>query len=206
MLSDNHFRIMKARRRRIRDKENQPLLTPVSKKFASADLESSREMQEEQFDMEMDTSTSDLFVTKPTKSESDHFSPCRTRSGCVYESGQKKRRLAGAKRSRKGLRMRVCSGQSGTGSLADCSENSDYEAQAFEDNHRLMSQLGLQSDPPAAPPPLNYHKQPMSRFSELREKPNRHDIPSSPMSSYLHDEQSSPVKHFAKVHYKIYVH
>ena len=65
----------------------------------------------------------------------DNFSPCRTRSGCVYESGLKKQRfrLRSAKRLKTESaalangeateRTRVCSGQSGTGSIADCSEN-----------------------------------------------------------------------------------
>jgi hypothetical protein len=68
----------------------------------------------------------------------DNFSPCRTRSGCVYESGLKKQRFrlrGSAKRvktERTALlanggegseRTRICSGQSGTGSIADCSEN-----------------------------------------------------------------------------------
>jgi hypothetical protein len=65
----------------------------------------------------------------------DNFSPCRTRSGCVYESGLKKQRFrlrGSAKRVKteraalangESERTRICSGQSGTGSIADCSEN-----------------------------------------------------------------------------------
>ena len=66
----------------------------------------------------------------------DNFSPCRTRSGCVYESGLKKQRFRVRSSSKRvktsavspaarvsGVRSRACSGQSGTGSIADCSEN-----------------------------------------------------------------------------------
>ena len=67
---------------------------------------------------------------------SENFSPCRTRSGCVYESGLKKRKFrlpknggkggltsSGTGKSTGGGRSRISSGQSGTGSVADCSEN-----------------------------------------------------------------------------------
>ena len=82
-------------------------------------------------------------AVKSSTTNDDTFSPCRTRSGCVYESGMKKRkfRTQSSKKKLKSAgvkpvnlpdlptvesvsrRSRMASGQSGTGSVADCSEN-----------------------------------------------------------------------------------
>ena len=77
-----------------------------------------------QFDMELDELPMDNSFDKG-EGEGDNFSPCRTRSGCVYESGLKRRKFRSYKKSKKsgGGRTRILSGQSGTGSVADCSEN-----------------------------------------------------------------------------------
>ncbi len=121
-----------------------------------------------QFDMELEelediqnNGDNNNQVTKTSSgSELDNFSPCRTRSGCVYESGMKKRkfRLAGAKKKMKrnaggrslhaaasdncddmqenGARSRAASGQSGTGSVADCSEAGSEHS---DDNGKTIS-------------------------------------------------------------------
>jgi len=169
-----------------------------------------------QFDIEIDRACADLTfaLSEDTKVDSDHFSPCRTRSGRVYESVEKKkRRIRGGKRARKSLRTRAHSGQSGTGSLADCSENG---SEASDDNINDLGEINngavggytLLDDFPsldmdeeasarlAHPPPLNYNKQPVSRFSQARDR-SLHGIPSSPISSCMMDE-NSPVKHFNK--------
>ena len=118
----------------------------------------------------------------------DKFSPCRTRSGLVYESGVKKHKFRLGRQSK--LRSRTLSGQSGTGHLADCSENesetsnSEYtEDLEFNTRHRATT-------PSERPPPLNYFKTAVSRFSQIREKPHFHDIPSSPIL----DDLRSPSK------------
>lgn len=111
-------------RRRLKDNSN---FTPVNKKLNfnldDSDLEvlKTRDtgslLDQPQFDMELDE-----FQLE----ESENFSPCRTRSGCVYESGRKKRKFRTfSKSTKKSLdgRTRSSSGQSGTGSVADCSEN-----------------------------------------------------------------------------------
>ena len=100
-----------------------------------------------QFDMDIDhqlTALDEAFLRGDAGAIGvgfDNFSPCRTRSGCVYESGLKKQRFrqrsakqqqhnskSAATASSSSHRTRICSGQSGTGSIADCSENgSDAE-------------------------------------------------------------------------------
>jgi len=126
----------------------------------------------------------------------DNFSPCRTRSGCVYESGLKKRkfRVSKNKSSSKSSRSRISSGQSGTGSVADCSENGSEHSDDMGEN-RLCDRIDFMEEGPRSPPPLNYNKNPVSRFSLAREKKHRYDIPSSPISSHAtHDHQlSSPI-------------
>jgi len=140
--------------------------------------------------------------------ELDNFSPCRTRSGCVYESGLKKRKFrrypkkskklaaAGAvgrndDTSSSGGRTRALSGQSGTGSVADCSENGSE----VEDNSGFICDR-LEFDEPHSPPPLNYTKNVVSRFTLPRERKYRHDIPSSPISHHIaeHELSSPPPK------------
>ena len=96
----------------------------------------------------------------------DKFSPCRTRSGLVYESGVKKHKFRLASRGR-AERSRTLSGQSGTGHLADCSENESET-----------------EDQPVT----------VSRFSQIREKPHFHDIPSSPIQSNILEDLRSPSK------------
>lgn len=98
-----------------------------------------------QFDLEMDKACDEFLASPHTfgfpidgqnqKVDMENFSPCRTRSGRVYESVEKKkRRLRGPKRPRKTLRTRFESGQSGAGSLADCSEEeSEDDNDASED-------------------------------------------------------------------------
>ena len=108
----------------------------------------------------------------------DKFSPCRTRSGLVYESGSKKyrfRTLSGA------------SGQSGNGHLADCSEN-ESEASAGDYTEDLPR-----------PPPLNYYKPAISRFSKIREKPLFNELPSSPTSHMMVDHKSPTKEIIGKV-------
>ena len=103
----------------------------------------------------------------------DKFSPCRTRSGLVYESGVKKHKFRLASRGR-AERSRTLSGQSGTGHLADCSEN---------ESETSNSEYTEDTDQPA-----------VSRFSQIREKPHFHDIPSSPIQSNIHEDLRSPSK------------
>ena len=69
-------------------------------------------------------------------------------------------------------RSRTLSGQSGTGHLADCSEN-ESETSNSEDTE----------DQPS-----------VSRFSQIREKPHFHDIPSSPIQSNILEDLRSPSK------------
>ena len=110
-----------------------------------------------QFDMELDeledihlNGDNNNQVTKSGSSDLDTFSPCRTRSGCVYESGMKKRKFRniGAKKKMKRNggrqsadngelreRSRAASGQSGTGSVADCSENGSEHS---DDNGKFL--------------------------------------------------------------------
>jgi wee1-like protein kinase len=200
-------------RRRLKDAIQ---FTPVNKKLNfnldDSDLEGSdvrtRDVQpimenHPQFDLELDLGG--------VYNQIDNFSPCRTRSGCVYESGRKKRKFRiSTKSSRKNLsgRKRTSSGQSGTGSAADCSENG---SEISEDNlgsvhcDRLDFFGGVDpSSPhplnyvggvdPSSPPPLNYVKNPVSRFSFPRERRHRHDIPSSPISHPLMEQDlSSPI-------------
>ena len=135
-----------------------------------------------QFDLELDQVE---LGSDEELEQFDKFSPCRTRSGLVYESGVKKHKFRLANRQRK-MRSRTLSGQSGTGHLADCSENesetsnSEYTEDLVTDNER--------------PPPLNYFKPSVSRFSQIREKPHTHDIPSSPIQSNMLDDLRSPSK------------
>ena len=130
-----------------------------------------------QFDIELERLASDEELET-----FDKFSPCRTRSGLVYESGNKKHkfRLSSSRGQRK-LRSRTLSGQSGTGHLADCSEN-ESETSNVDYTEDLIR-----------PPPLNYFKPAVSRFSQIREKAPYSDIPSSPISSMMEDHKS-PVK------------
>ena len=120
-------------RRRLKDVLN---FTPVNKRL-NFNLDES-EMEElktrdtgalldhPQFDMELDG-------IQLENQDSENFSPCRTRSGCVYESGRKKRKFRLSNKTKKVLdgRTRIASGQSGTGSVADCSENG---SEASDDN------------------------------------------------------------------------
>merc|ERR1719323_1187326 len=125
-----------------------------------------------QFDLE-------LLETDEELEAFDKFSPCRTRSGLVYESGNKKNKFLVS--SHRKLRSRTLSGQS-VGHLADCSEN-ESETSNVDYTDDLVK-----------PPPLNYYKPAVSRFSQIREKQSYHDIPSSPISSNILDELKSPVK------------
>lgn len=127
-----------------------------------------------QFDLELEH-----LGTDEELEQFDKFSPCRTRSGLVYESANKKKKF---QLSSHRLRSRTLSGQSGTGHLADCSEN-ESETSNVDYTEDLVQ-----------PPPLNYFKPAVSRFSQIREKPSYHDIPSSPISSNILDDLKSPVK------------
>ena len=131
-----------------------------------------------QFDIELERLASDEELE-----QFDKFSPCRTRSGLVYESGNKKHkfRLSSSRGQRK-LRSRTLSGQSGTGHLADCSEN-ESETSNVDYTEDLVR-----------PPPLNYFKPAVSRFSQIREKAPYGEIPSSPISSNMMEDHKSPVK------------
>ena len=160
-----------------------------------------------QFDLELDSV--EMAMDLSEEIIQDKFSPCRTRSGRVYESGVKKRRLRlASKRSKKPMRTRTHSGQSGTGSLADCSENesetsnSEYTQDLGGHVHCALDRLDVcQSD---VPPPLNYLKAPVSRLYQAREKTDHHDIPSSPIS-FMIEDRFSPIKsaHHGKVSFSL---
>jgi len=191
-------------RRRIFDAERLSMLGPVmvNKKlnFEVNDHEEDNNVLQDlqQFDMELDSV--ELAMDLSEEMMHDKFSPCRTRSGRVYESGVKKRRLRlASKRSKKTMRSRTHSGQSGTGSLADCSENesetsnSEYTEDIAGPVHCALDRLDVCLS--EAPPPLNYMKAPMSRLYQARDKSDNHDIPSSPISSCMVDDRLSPIKH-----------
>ena len=109
---------------------NSPNFTNVNKKLNFNNLDESgnascdRSDDQPQFDMDLDDM---LAAVDHNLGESfESFSPCRTRSGCVYESGLKKRKFRNYKRKAKKsstARSRIFSGNSGTGSVGDCSEN-----------------------------------------------------------------------------------
>lgn len=171
----------------------------VNKKlnFEMDDTEDDHVLQDlHQFDLELDSVEMAMDLSEVIIQ--DKFSPCRTRSGRVYESGVKKRRLRlASKRSKKPMRSRTHSGQSGTGSLADCSENesetsnSEYTEDLNVPVHCALDRLDVcQSE---VPPPLNYTKVPMSRLYQAREKTDHHDIPSSPIS-FMVEDRLSPIK------------
>ena len=228
---------IKNSRHRIRDKENMPF-SPVNKKlnFSFDALDSSDLAPQPcdamsmgdalnhhhvQFDLEIYDKFNCGLPGENQKVDSENFSPCRTRSGRVYELREKKkRRLRASKRPRKTLRTRMNSGQSGTGSLVDCSEEyeeSEDDNDASEDlggieelNHSFDDRIdnfpNLDMDEEMSnllegavpyPPPLNYNKHPVSRFSEPHCRPFQ-GIPSSPISYCVMDD-SSPVKHTTKV-------
>ena len=175
-------------------------ISPVNKKlnFEVMDDGENHELQElHQFDLELDSIDLSLDISEELMKD-DKFSPCRTRSGVVYESGLKRRKILTNSRRRKKAytssarqRTRTSSGHSGTGSLADCSENDS-------DDHmsdHMMSDLAEAEERLSLPPPLNYLKEPVSRFSHRRHQAG--DIPSSPISSFLPEDRLSPIKQTA---------
>jgi hypothetical protein len=150
-------------------------ISPVNKKlnFEVEDPEEDRHslLELQQFDLEL--SVHDLSLE--LQMNADKFSPMRTRSGVVYQSGLKRRKLHIRKKA--SIRSRTHSGQSGTGSMADCSGNDSddpAETQQAEAEDRLSS-----------PPPLSYMKNSVSRFPFGHSRPTVQDPPSSPISSYL---------------------
>jgi len=179
---------------------NSPNFTNVNKKLNFNNLDESgnascdRSDDQPQFDMDLDDM---LAAVDHNLGESfESFSPCRTRSGCVYESGLKKRKFRNYKRKAKKsstVRSRIFSGNSGTGSVGDCSENgSDGSGDDNVNLGDVCDRLEF-DDGPHSPPPLNYTKNPVSRFSLPRERRHRHDIPSSPIYHPPEHELSSPV-------------
>ena len=174
----------KRNRKGLLNHDSPSVLSPVNKRL-NFDLhvhdEDNDVLQDlHQFDLELDALCSDEELE-----QFDKFSPCRTRSGLVYESGNKKHRfrISSSSSRQRSLRSRTLSGQSGTGHLADCSEN-ESETSNVDYTEDLVQQ----------PPPLNYFKPAVSRFSQIREKQHCHDIPSSPISSNMMEDQKSPVK------------
>merc|ERR1719350_596021 len=168
----------------------------VNKKlnFEMDDTEDDHVLQDlHQFDLELDSVEMAMDLSEVIIQ--DKFSPCRTRSGRVYESGVKKRRLRlASKRSKKPMRSRTHSGQSGTGSLADCSEN-ESETSNSEYTEDLNIPVNFALDRlnaclSQAPPPLKERPVPMSRLYCARDKTDSHDIPSSPISFLAEDRQS----------------
>ena len=91
----------KRNRRRFFASESPSVMSPVNKRL---NFEINNEDREEklheldQFDLELES------VDLPAEDEllkPDKFSPCRTRSGLVYESGLKKRRFRVGSKQRK---------------------------------------------------------------------------------------------------------
>ena len=109
----------------------------------------------------------------------DKFSPCRTRSGRVYESGLKRRRwrVCGPGRDR----QRTESGQSCGGNLADWEGESDTEHPGRFSLHRGHQPVGIassplgvagqgawpESPPPASPSPPSHTMRAMRLFDPL---------------------------------------
>ena len=187
-------KMSKRNRRRFFGTDSPSVMSPVNKRL---NFEVNDEDDEEvllelnQFDLELESAdlALDEDILKP-----DKFSPCRTRSGLVYESGLKKHRFRlASKQRKKKLRSRNHSGQSGTGSLADCSEN-ESETSNSEYTEDIVKPMPVAMDSNDNPPPLNYQKAPISKFSQVRERPDNNDIPSSPISSYMVDDRMSPIK------------
>ena len=143
-----------------------------------------------QFDLELDQVE---LGSDEELEQFDKFSPCRTRSGLVYESGVKKHKFRLANRQRK-MRSRTLSGQSGTGHLADCSENESETSNSEYTEELVFTGRNTVTTVSERPPPLNYFKPAVSRFSQIREKTHSHDIPSSPIQSNMHDDLRSPSK------------
>ena len=127
---------LSGRRRDLRLIKDSPNFTNVNKKLNFGNLDdeepsSVRDIGDEgpQFDMDLDH-LDDMMLEgvhgSIQLSDFESFSPCRTRSGCVYESGLKKRKFRNYKKKAKRsstVRARIFSGNSGTGSIGDCSEN-----------------------------------------------------------------------------------
>jgi len=169
-------------------------MSPVNKRlnFEVNDDDDEVLIELNQFDLELESAdlALDEDILKP-----DNFSPCRTRSGLVYESGLKKHRFRLASKQRKNKeRSRTHSGQSTTGSLADCSENESETSNTEFTDEDLVKTVQTDMEDTENPPPLNYNKVPISRFNQMREILDNHDIPSSPISSYMAEEQLSPAK------------
>jgi len=188
-------------RRRMFEGSNMAIINPVqvNKKlnFGIPHMEDDQVLQDlHQFDLELDSMETSMDLSDVIFQ--DKFSPCRTRSGRVYESGAKKRRLRlASKRTKKTMRSRTHSGQSGTGSLADCSEN-ESETSNTEYTEDLPITLPVHCtlgrlDVCEAPPPLKQSKVPMSRLYQARERQDTHDILSSPIS-FMVEDRLSPAK------------
>jgi len=194
----------KRARRRMLDTMMEEELPLVNKKLNFEDQCDEVMMEDElrelhQFDLELESHNTfdiSLSLTKDLL-RSDEFSPCRTRSGVVYESGIKKRKIQppGSRRNKK-IRSRTHSGQSGTGSLADSESEPDSSSSRPYPALLLDMNIPDQSSPImqrlAVPPPLNYYKVPMSRMVHREREV---DIPSSPISSsQALEDRITPVK------------
>ena len=168
----------KRHRPRLPGPDSPSVLPPVNKRlnfdlYEGEDNNDPLNQLSNQVDIELEPLGSDEELE-----QIDTFSPCRTRSGLVYDSGNKKQKF-------QKLRVRPLSGQSGTGHLADCSENESETSNVdyIED---------YTEDLVVKPPPLNYYKPAVSRFSQIRERTHSREIPSSPISSY--NMMESPLK------------
>ena len=148
------------------------VMSPVNKRlnFEVEMKDDNDDGLEDQFELELDQVE---LGSDEELEQFDKFSPCRTRSGLVYESGVKKHKFRLASRGRT-ERSRTLSGQSGTGHLADCSENESETSNSEYTEDTDQSQV--------------------SRFSQIREKPHFHDIPSSPIQSNILEDLRSPSK------------
>jgi len=171
----------KRNRRGLPGLDSPSVLPPVNKRlnFDLSDGEDNNDhplhQLRNQVDIELERLASDEELE-----QFDTFSPCRTRSGLVYDSGNKKHKFRVFRNpGQRKLRSRPLSGQSGTGHLADCSEN-ESETSNVDYTEDLVK-----------PPPLNYYKPAVSRFSQIRERTLSREIPSSPIS---YNMMESPLK------------
>lgn len=188
----------KISRRRLLDATECRPIIPVNKKlnFELDDEDEGLQLQDlNQFDLELE-SINNLSIDFQ---DDDKFSPCRTRSGVVYESGLKRRKELDSsseksRRKKRTFRLRhTSSAKSETGSMADCSEND-----SGDDRMSDLAEMDESEKRLSLPPPLNYMKNPVSRIHLLeRSRPTRldMDMPSSPLSSCIAEEHLlSPVK------------
>ena len=133
----------------------------------------------DQFGIELDHGEIALDLTE---NNADKFSPRRTRSGRVFETKSSRRRRQ-RHTAQESDRSRNSSGQSGTGSLDDSSENDESEMNSEGDQHQEYSGV------------FSYLKRnPRCRLN-LSESSQEVPITSSSSSSFMFDGLLSPRKH-----------